>query len=142
MTLIKWTPKNPINSDFDLMLDRIFNDGWNNNRKNKPSVDIIENEKEFILITDLPGFDKKNVNIEIEENRDLSITANSKINKESNDEFYRIRERNDGSYYRKFDLPKNVVINKINAQFNNGALIIKIPKAKEVKSENRKIKIS
>ena len=142
MTLIKWTPVNSINSDFDLMLDRIFNDGWNNYQQKKLSVDVIENEKEFILITDLPGFDKKNVNIEIEENRALSITANSKINKESNDEFYQIRERNDGSYYRKFDLPKNVVINKINAQFNNGALIIKLPKAKEVKSENRKIKIS
>ena len=142
MTLIKWTPVKTINRDFDLMLDRIFNDGWNNYRKNKPSVDVIENEKEFILITDLPGFDKKNVNIEIEENRNLSISANSKINEESNDEIYRIRERNDGSYYRKFDLPENVLINKINAQFNNGALTIKLPKAKEVKSENRKIKIS
>ena len=142
MTLIKWKPVNSINSDFDLMLDRIFNDGWNNYQQKKPSVDIIENEKEFILITDLPGFDKKNVNIEIEENRNLSISANSKINEESNDEFYRIRERNDGSYHRKFDLPENVVINKIDAQFNNGSLIIKLPKAKEVKSENRKIKIS
>ena len=142
MTLIKWKPVNSINSDIDLMLDRIFNDGWNNYQQKKPSVDIIENEKEFILITDLPGFDKKNVNIEIEENRALSITANSKINEESNDEFYRIRERNDGSYHRKFVLPENVVINKINAQFNNGSLVIKLPKAKEVKSENRKIKIS
>ena len=142
MTLIKWTPVKTINRDFDLMLDRIFNDGWNNYRKNKPSVDVIENEKEFILIADLPGYDKKNVNIEIEENRALSITANSKINEESNDELYRIRERTDGSYYRKFDLPENVVINKINAQFNNGSLAIKIPKSKEVKSENRKIKIS
>ena len=142
MTLIKWKPVNSINSDIDLMLDRIFNDGWNNYQQKKPSVDIIENEKEFILITDLPGFDKKNVNIEIEENRALSITANSKINEESNDEFYRIRERNDGSYHRKFVLPENVVINKIDAQFNNGSLVIKLPKAKEVKSENRKIKIS
>ena len=142
MTLIKWKPLNSINSDFDLMLDRIFNDGWNNYQQKKLSVDVIENEKEFILITDLPGFDKKNVNIEIEENRTLSISANSKINEESNDEFYRIRERNDGSYQRKFDLPENVVINKIDAQFNNGSLVIKLPKAKEVKSENRKIKIS
>ena len=142
MTLINWTPVKTINRDFDLMLDRIFNDGWNNYQKNKPSVDVIEKEKEFILITDLPGFDKKNVNIEIEKNRALSITANSKINEESNDEFYRIRERNDGSYQRKFDLPENVVINKIDAQFNNGSLVIKLPKAKEVKSENRKIKIS
>ena len=142
MTLIKWKPVNSINSDFDLMLDRIFNDGWNNYQQKKLSVDVIENEKEFILITDLPGFDKKNVNIEIEENRALSITANSKINEESNDEFYRNRERNDGSYHRKFDLPENVIINKIDAQFNNGSLVITLPKAKEVKSENRKIKIS
>jgi len=142
VTLIKWTPANSIDSDFDIMLDRIFNDGWNNNQKNKPSVDVIENEKEYILITDLPGFNKKNVNIEIEENRSLSITANSKINKESNDEFYRIRERNNGSYYRRFDLPENVVIDEINAQFKNGSLIIKLPKAKEIKPVTKKIKIS
>ena len=37
MTLIKWTPVNSIVSDFDLMLEKIFNDGWNNNniQKNK-----------------------------------------------------------------------------------------------------------
>ena len=45
MTLIKWAPVKTINRDFDLMLDRIFNDGWNNYRKNKPSIDVIENEK-------------------------------------------------------------------------------------------------
>ena len=44
MTLIKWTPVKTINRDFDLMLDRIFNEVWNNYRKNKQSVDVIENE--------------------------------------------------------------------------------------------------
>ena len=144
MTLIKWTPVNSIVSDFDLMLEKIFNDGWNNNniQKNKPSVDVIEKDKEFVLTTDLPGFDKKNVNIEIEERGVLRITAESKINKESNDEFYRIRERNNGSYYRRFNLPENVVIDEINAQFKNGSLIIKLPKAKEIKPVTKKIKIS
>ena len=71
MTLIKWEPINSINRDFDHMLDRIFNDGWNNNNKirnNTPSVDIIENEEEFVLTAEFPGFDKKNLNIEVEEN--------------------------------------------------------------------------
>ena len=142
MTLIKWMPLSTINNDIDIILDQIFNDGWNNNQKNKPSVDVIENDKEFILTTDLPGFNKKNVNIEIEEKSILKITADSKINKDSNDELYRMRERNTGSYYRNFDLPDNVAIDKINAQFKNGVLIIKLPKAKEIKSENVKIRIS
>ena len=145
MTLIKWAPINSINRDFDHMLDMIFNDGWNNNNKirnNRPSVDIIENEEEFVLTTDLPGFDKKNLNIEVEKNGVLKINANSKINKEPNDPLYRIRERYSGSYNRKFNLPENTIVNKIDAQFKNGLLTVNIPKAKEIESESKKIKIS
>ena len=144
MTLIKWAPINSINSDFDHMLDRIFNDGWNNNNKirnNTPLVDIIENEEEFVLTAEFPGFDKKNLNIEVDENGVLNINANSKINKEPNDPLYRIRERNSDSYNRKFNLPENAIVNKINAQFKNGLLIVNIPKAKVIESESKKIKI-
>ena len=144
MTLIKWTPINSINRDFDHILDRIFNDGWNNNNKirnNTPSVDIIENEEEFVLTAEFPGFDKKNLNIEVKENGVLNINANSKINKEPNDPLYRIRERNSDSYNRKFNLPENAIVEKINAQFKNGLLTVNIPKAKEIESESKKIKI-
>ena len=144
MTLIKWTPINSLNRDFDHMLNRIFNDGWNNNNKirnNTPSVDIIENEEEFVLTVELPGFVKKNLNIKVEEDSVLRINANNKINKELNDPLYRIRERNSGSYNRKFNLPENAIADKINAQFKNGLLTVKIPKAKEIKSESKKIKI-
>ena len=144
MTLIKWAPINSINRDFDHMLDRIFNDGWNNNNKirnNTPSVDIIENEEEFVLTAEFPGFDKKNLNIEVKENGVLNINANSKINKEPNDPLYRIRERNSDSYNRKFNLPENAIAEKINAQFKNGLLTVNIPKAKEIEPESKKIKI-
>ena len=144
MTLIKWRPINSLTSDLDHMLERIFNDGWNNNNKirnNTPTVDIIETEKEFVLTTDLPGFDKKNLNIEVEEDGVLSITANTKLNEEPNDQLYRIRERNIRSYNRTFNLPENVIVDKINAQFKNGLLTLNIPKAKEIESESKKIKI-
>ena len=142
MTLIKWRHLNSNNNDIDVMLDQIFDNGWNYNRKNKPSVDVIENDKEFILTTDLPGFDKKNIDIEVEKNGMLKISADSNMNKKTNEEIYRMRERNNGSYYREFDLPDNVVIDKINAQYKNGELIIIVPKAKKIKSEKTKIKIS
>ena len=144
MTLIKWAPINSINRDFDHMLDRIFNDSWNNNNKirnNTPSVDIIENEEEFVLTAEFPGFDKKNLNIEVKENGVLNINANSKINKEPNDPLYRIRERNSDSYNRKFNLPENAIVEKINAQFKNGLLTVNIPKTKEIEPESKKIKI-
>ena len=144
MTLIKWAPINSINRDFDHMLDRIFNDSWNNNNKirnNTPSVDIIENEEEFVLTAEFPGFDKKNLNIEVKENGVLNINANSKINKEPNDPLYRIRERNSDSYNRKFNLPENAIVEKINAQFKNGLLTVNIPKAKEIEPESKKIMI-
>ena len=53
---------------------------------------------------------------------------------------------NDGSLFvtvrESADLPENVVIDEINAQFKNGSLIIKLPKAKEIKPVTKKIKIS
>ena len=42
MTLIKWKPNNMLMNDFDHMIDRMFNDGWNykSNNSYMPSVDI------------------------------------------------------------------------------------------------------
>ena len=62
MTLVKWQPAHSLVSDFDQMINSIFNDGWNDlttKQTNSIPVDISENEKEFILSADFPGFDKK-----------------------------------------------------------------------------------
>ena len=79
MTLVKWMPRHTIINDFDSMLDGIFNDGWNKSiiSSNNPSVDIIENENEFELTADLPGLDKKDVNLSIQEGV-LKLTADQK----------------------------------------------------------------
>ena len=79
MTLVKWVPRHTLINDFDSMLDSIFNDGWNKSiiSNNNPSVDIIENENEFELTADLPGLDKKDVNLSIQEGV-LKLTADQK----------------------------------------------------------------
>ena len=67
MNLIKWQPSRNILNDFDLMIDNIFNDGWNfqsvprNNAH--PAIDIKESENEYSIIADLPGFDKSNIDL-------------------------------------------------------------------------------
>jgi len=145
MTLVKWTPTRSLITDFDRIMDNIFNDGWNampNYRSHSPAVDIAEDEKEFTLTADFPGFTKKDVGIEVNDGV-LTLKANREIDNESNDDgFYRIRERRYGSFSRSFTLPENVLEDNINAKFKNGSLTVSLPKAEEVKPEVRQIKIS
>ena len=142
MTLVKWVPRHTLINDFDSMLDGIFNDGWNKSiiSSNNPSVDIIENENEFELTADLPGLDKKNVNLSIQEGV-LKLTANQNTNNDSKDAYW-LRERYSKTYDRSFTLPNNVVEEKINASFKNGSLKVILPKEEEVKPIVKKIKIS
>ena len=142
MTLVKWVPRNTLINDFDSMLDGIYNDGRNRSiiSSNNPSVDIIENENEFELTADLPGLDKKDVNLSIQEGV-LKLTADQNTNNDSKDAYW-LRERYSKTYDRSFTLPNNVVEEKINASFKNGSLKVILPKEEEVKPIVKKIKIS
>ena len=142
MTLVKWIPRESLINDFDNMLDTMFNDGWNGSliRNNNLSVDIIEKENEFELTADLPGFDKKEINLSIQD-KVLSLIANHKSSSDSK-ESYRLRERNSKSFNRSFTLPESVIEEKINAKFKNGSLKVILPKAEKLKPEIKKIKIS
>lgn len=142
MTLVKWIPRNSLINDFDNMLDTMFNDGWNRSliKNNNLSVDIIEKENEFGLTADLPGFDKKEINLSIQD-KVLSLIANHKSSSDSK-ESYRLRERNSKSFNRSFTLPENVIEEKINAKFKNGSLKIILPKVEKTEPEIKKIKIS
>tara|TARA_B100001029_G_scaffold179753_1_gene190781 strand:- start:792 stop:1220 length:429 start_codon:yes stop_codon:yes gene_type:complete len=142
MTLVKWIPRNSLINDFDNMLDTMFNDGWNRSliKNNNLSVDIIEKENEFELTADLPGFDKKEINLSIQD-KVLSLIANHKSSSDSK-ESYRLRERNSKSFNRSFTLPENVIEEKINAKFKNGSLKIILPKVEKIEPEIKKIKIS
>tara|TARA_Y100000748_G_scaffold24705_1_gene18610 strand:- start:5 stop:433 length:429 start_codon:yes stop_codon:yes gene_type:complete len=142
MTLVKWIPSKSLINDFDNMLDTMFNDGWNRSliKNNNLSVDIIEKENEFELTADLPGFDKKEINLSIQD-KVLSLIANHKSSSDSK-ESYRLRERNSKSFNRSFTLPENVIEEKINAKFKNGSLKIILPKVEKTEPEIKKIKIS
>ena len=142
MTLVKWIPRKSLINDFDNMLDTMFNDGWNGSliRNNNLSVDIIEKENEFELTADLPGFEKKEINLSIQD-KVLSLIANHKSSSDSK-ESYRLRERNSKSFNRSFTLPENVIEEKMNATFKNGSLKVILPKAERIEPEIKKIKIS
>ena len=89
----------------------------------------------------MPGLKKKEVTIDI---HDGIITIKGERMNEDKSSFngYRMNERQFGSFNRSFRLPDNVNEDKIAAKFDNGELLITLPKTKEIKPEGRQIKIS
>ena len=144
MNLIKWQPNRNILNDFDIMIDNIFNDGWNLNtvpRNNAhPAVDIKESKNEYTIIADLPGFEKSNINLSIDEGY-LTIKANEKKVNDPNGR-YMLKERSIRNYSRTFSLPDNALDSKVSAKYTNGTLSITIPKSKEVNKNVKQIKIN
>ena len=143
MTLVKWNPKSSLISDFDRIFDNMFNIDfpiYPTGNSYSPAVDIHETEKEFILSADMPGLNKKDVSLDI---HDGVITIKGKRIKGDDKSYdgYKVHERQFGSFNRSFRLPDNVNEDKIAAKFNNGELLITLPKTKEIKTEGRQIKI-
>lgn len=96
--------------------------------------DIYEKDGNYNIEIDVPGFDKKDINIECK-NGYLTVTAKRESNEESNDKNYIRKERSYGEYSRTFYLG-DVDADLINAKFNNGILFITVPKEEK---ETKKI---
>ena len=95
-------------------------------------TDIKETETGFDLTIDLPGYGKDDVKAELKDGY-LTITATRTSNKEENDEksHYIRRERYYGSCSRSFYVGKQVTEEDIKAKFENGILIVTVPKKEE-----------
>ena len=106
----------------------------------KMKCDIYEKDGVYYLEMDIPGFEKKDVNIEIDENDYLTITAEKSNEDEDKDKNYIRQERSYGKYQRSFYLG-DVDKDNINASFENGILKVTMPKKEEVKSSKQTIEI-
>lgn len=127
-------------------LDDVFDDfmfpTFKESNFGKMKCDIYEKDNTYYLEMDIPGFDKSDINIEIDDNDYLTITAEKSSDKEEKDEGknYIRKERNYGKYQRSFyvgDIDKE----GIDANFENGILKVTMPKKEEVKSPKQTIEI-
>ena len=147
MTLVKWIPKRNVMSLFDdveQMISQAFNyplQTGNGSLSYSPLMNINEADGEYLVTMDLPGVDKKDVEVNISDGI-LTISGQRKIvNQDS--ENNRIRcESAHGAFSRSFELSTDIIVDKIKAKFKNGVLTITIAKAEEIKSEVRKIVVS
>ena len=107
-----------------------------------PAVNIRENEKSYILDLAVPGLDKKDLKIDINEDV-LTISSESKHETEENRDGYKRKEFSYSSFCRSFYIPENVSRDKIEANYKDGILTVGLPKQEEEKSKiSRQISIS
>lgn len=101
-------------------------------------VDVIDEGESIRVVADLPGFNKEEIEIWIEDG-DLVIKAVRKEEKEEKAENYIRRERKFGEVYRRISIPVEVDVDKIKATYNNGVLEITLPKTEKAKKKVIKV---
>jgi len=106
-----------------------------------PSVDIIEDEKEWLVKADLPEVKKEDVKVTVE-NGVLTITGERKFEKEEKDKKYHRIERSYGNFLRSFTLPDGADGSKVNAEFKDGVLKVHLPKSEKAKPKAIEVKVA
>ena len=106
-----------------------------------PSVDITEDEKEYLVKADLPEVKKEDVKVTVE-NDVLTITGERKFEKEEKEKKYHRIERAYGHFLRSFSLPDFVDGSKVSADFKDGVLKVHLPKTEKAKPKAVEVKVA
>ena len=106
-----------------------------------PAVNIAETDTQYNVSIAVPGMKKDDFKIHVDGDM-LTISAEKEENKEENDKQYNRREYSHNSFTRSFRLPDNAKDDSINAHYEDGVLVLTIPKSKKQVKATKEIKIS
>jgi len=105
-----------------------------------PTVDVAEDEKEYLIKAEIPEVDKKDVKLTVQDGVLTIQGQRKKETEEKNKRFHRI-ERMYGTFVRSFMLPENAAEDKMKAEFKDGMLLIHLPKAEKPKARALEVKV-
>ena len=107
-----------------------------------PAIDVAETERGLEVTAELPGIDKKDIEVDIHDGL-LTIKAERQQETEKTDDkkAYRLTERSYGTFLRRFSLPFEVDDTKVEATFTDGVLKLDIPRAPESERKAKRISI-
>lgn len=107
----------------------------------EPSVNISETKGAFDIEAQIPGVERKDVSVGIEEGV-LTIKGERNHSSEENDKKFHRVEHSYGSFMRRFKLPEEVDSEKVDATFKNGMLHVVLPKTTEKPTKSIQVKIN
>jgi len=130
MNLIKWNYNAPVWSN--LFNDLLDETPWTPARTTSPATNIIRKEDAYVLEMAVPGFDKKDINVKVEDGV-LTISSKKEEKNEENSKHYSRREFSFASFSRSFTLTDEIDAEKIHASYENGVLNVQLPIKEEQK---------
>ena len=149
MNLVRFN--NPYYNVNKVLVDDLFNNFFKNDYhedyvkscSEKIATNVFETENEFKIELVLPGFKKEDVQINVQNNL-LTIKVENEAKVEKQDVYkYAHREFDTFNFEKQYRIPKSVDGEKISAKFENGILIVELPKKEEAKEKDPvEIKIS
>jgi HSP20 family protein len=107
----------------------------------QPRVDITETDTAYVIKGEIPGVNKEDIKVNIE-NGMITMSGERKQEKEEkNKKFHRI-ERSYGSFMRSFRLPDNVDESAIKAEVKDGMLSVTMPKSAQAKAKSTNVPVT
>ena len=106
-----------------------------------PTVDIAEDEKEYLIKAEIPEVDKNDVKVTVEDGV-LTIQGQRKQEKEEKDRRFHRIERSYGTFVRSFALPENVAEENLRAEFKDGMLLVHLPKTEKANPKAIEVKVA
>lgn len=128
-------------------MNRIFDDTLSGSSRREedalaatwtPPVDILERKDRIVLTAELPGFAEDQIRLHFEDGV-LTLDGERRFEKEVDEARYHCVERSYGRFARSFRLPANVDEEAISATFQNGLLVVELPKRMEARAKSIRI---
>ncbi len=106
-----------------------------------PPVDIYEGSNhEMVIKAELPDIRREDIDIRVEDNT-LTISGEKKLDDEVKQEQFHRVERAYGTFTRSFSLPATIDTEKVNAEYKNGVLTIRLPMREEAKPKQIQVSV-
>lgn len=128
MAITRWTPWQELET-MERRMRRLFEDAWLA-PATTPNADVYETDKEFVVELEVPGYEEKDLEIEVRDHT-LSITGERSEKTEKEEKDYRLHERLDRRFERRFTLPPEADLGTVKASYDKGVLEIHAAKVTE-----------
>jgi HSP20 family protein len=106
-----------------------------------PPVDVVEEDKEFVIKAEIPEVDRANVKVAISDGV-LTLSGERKFEQADRGQTWHRVERHYGSFARSFTLPESVEAGQVTADCKNGLLTVRVPKAAKALPREVEVKIA
>lgn len=104
------------------------------------AMDMYQTDDDVVIKAAMPGIKVEDIHVSVSNNI-LNIQGQSKEEKVVENARYYLRERHSGAFSRSIELPVSVVADKADAKFEDGVLILTLPKAEETKTKTIAVKV-